>query len=70
MNQALEKLLKVSRDAHIPMPLDESETVERRLLEKPVLESRLLDDMEDLSSWRPVTDYVTMSLSEERCISG
>ena len=22
MNQALEKLLKVSRDAHIPMPLD------------------------------------------------
>ena len=70
MKEQLDQYLKASRDAHIPMPIDERETVERRLLEKPVIESRLLDDMEDLSAWRPVTDYVTMGLSTERCVSG
>ena len=49
------------------MPLDESETVERRLLEKPVLESRLLDDMEDLSAWMPVTE---MCIRDRRLTDG
>ena len=70
MNEQLKKLLDVSRDAHIPMPIDESETVEHRLLEKEVLESRLLDDMESLEHWTTMTEYVSMSLSDERCISG
>lgn len=57
MNQSLKAMIDASRDIHIPIPIDESETAEARLLKKPVLKNRLLDDMESLDHWQLITSY-------------
>ena len=45
MNAELKKILDASQDVHIPIPIDEEETAESRLVQKEVLKSRLIDDM-------------------------
>lgn len=51
MDKKLTAMLDRSRDIHVPIPIDENETAESRLLKKDVLKSRLIDDMEDLDNW-------------------
>ncbi|MBP8989050.1 MAG: glycoside hydrolase family 9 protein [Clostridia bacterium] len=63
-------LLDLSDDVHRPLPIDEQETAEFRLLSKPVLESRLIDDMESLDHWVTITDYMEIELSSLHYISG
>ncbi len=70
MNAKMEEMLRITEDIHIPIPLDESEMAELRMAEKPVLKSRLLDDMESLDTWRPVTKMAHIELTDERCVTG
>lgn len=70
MKENLDKILNITNDVHIPIPIDEDETAEARLLKKPVLESRLIDDMEDMEHWEAVNKHVTLEISKERCVSG
>lgn len=70
MRENLEKILDITNDVHIPIPINEEETAEARLLKKPVLESRLIDDMEDLSHWEAVNRHVSLEISKERFVSG
>ncbi len=51
MDKKLTAMLDQSKDIHIPIPIDESETAESRLVQKEVLKSRLIDDMESLEHW-------------------
>jgi len=70
MNAAFEKLLDQSNEIHIPLPLDERETADTRLKQKPVLESRVISDMESLDQWSPMTPYAKISLSDEQVYEG
>lgn len=70
MNDKILKMLEITEDIHRPIPLDENEMAENRLVQKEVLETRLIDDMEDLATWKPITKYIRLELSEERCVSG
>lgn len=70
MKEKLQKILEQTDDIHLPIPLDESEMAENRLVKKPVLETRLLDDMESLEHWETVTPYAEIELSSERCVEG
>ncbi len=70
MNAKMEEMLRITEDIHIPIPLDESEMAELRMAKKPVLKSRLLDDMESLDTWRPVTKMAHIELTDERSVSG
>ena len=70
MDHKLERLLQATHDVHTPIPIDESETAEYRMLQKDVLESRLIDDMESLEHFVPVTEWVRLDLSTERFVSG
>lgn len=70
MNEKINKMLELTNDIHLPIPLNEAEMAETRLAQKPVLESRLLDDMESLENWVAVTPYAEISLSPERCVCG
>ena len=47
MQERLRRYIDLSRDAHTIVPIDERETTDYRLRQKPVLESRLLDDMQE-----------------------
>jgi len=57
----------------LPMPNDYSNSIKTRWLNKPVLERRLLDDAEDLGSWKLVnTEQARGSLdvAPDRAVSG
>lgn len=64
------KMLDETRDVHKIWPVDETETTTYRLEKKPVLESRLLDDMQSLDTWEGVTPYVELSVSDEVLFEG
>lgn len=70
MNDRFKKLLDETNDVHTPLPVDERETAEARMLQKEVLETRLVDDMESLEHFTPVTEWAKLELSAERCVSG
>lgn len=70
MKEELMKILELTDDVHIPMPIDENETVEKRLLEKEVLEYKLIDDMESLNNIIPITENIKLELTKERFITG
>lgn len=59
MNEKLRRALDATNDVHRPMPIEERDTAEYRLAAKKVLRSRLIDDMESLDTWRPVTYAVS-----------
>ena len=50
--------LDLSRDAHIPMPIDEEEFAEARIAKKPVSRFHVVHDGESLEGWSPVTWHV------------
>lgn len=64
MNDKIRKMLQMTDNIHRPIPLDESEMAELRMAEKPVIESRLLDDMESLDNWEAVTPWAKLELSD------
>lgn len=70
MTERIKQLIDLTNDVHVPIPIDESETAEARLLKKRVLESRLIDDMETLDNFTPVTEWIKLELTRERCICG
>ena len=70
MHDRLQQLIDLSRDAHRIMPIDERETTDYRLRHKPVLETRLLDDMQSLSGWKALTPYANLELSDEHVLDG
>ncbi|MBP3644806.1 MAG: glycoside hydrolase family 9 protein [Clostridia bacterium] len=70
MQERLQKWIDQSRDAHRIMPIDERETTDYRLRLKPVLESRLLDDMQSLEHWKTLTPYASIELSDKYVLDG
>ena len=70
MQSRLQQWIDLSRDAHVIMPIDERETTDYRLRHKPVLETRLLDDMQSLSGWKALTPYANLELSDEHVLDG
>ncbi len=70
MDARLEKLLDISRDAHVIMPYDESETTDWRLEKKPVHKSVIIDECESLENWKPVTPYAKLELSDSESYDG
>jgi len=70
MKEKLKKLLEQTNNIHLPIPIDERETAEYRMMRKTVLESRLLDDMESVNGWEAVTPYASIELSSDRCVAG
>ena len=70
MQTRLQQWIDLSRDAHRIMPIDERETTDYRLLQKPVLENRLLDDMQSLEHWKTLTPYAHIELSQEHVLDG
>ena len=70
MQNRLQQWIDLSRDAHVIMPIDERETTDYRLRQKPVLETRLLDDMQSLEHWKALTPYAHLELSDEHALDG
>ncbi|MBQ7866924.1 MAG: glycoside hydrolase family 9 protein [Clostridia bacterium] len=70
MKERLQRLIDLSRDAHKIMPIDENETTDARLRTKPVIETRLLDDMQSLDGWKTLTPYAAIELSDEHVLDG
>lgn len=70
MQERLQQWIDLSRDAHTIMPVDEQETTDFRLRQKPVLESRLLDDMQSLKHWKALTPYAQFELSDAHVLDG
>lgn len=70
MQNRLQQWIDLSRDAHVIMPIDERETTDYRLRHKPVLETRLLDDMQSLSGWKALTPYANLELSDDHVLDG
>ncbi len=70
MQERLRRYIDLSRDAHSIVPIDERETTDYRLRQKPVLESRLLDDMQSLEHWKTLTPYAAIELSDEHVLDG
>ncbi len=70
MQNRLQQWIDLSRDAHVIMPIDERETTDYRLRNKPVLETRLLDDMQSLDGWKTLTPYAHIELSDEHVLDG
>jgi hypothetical protein len=57
----------------MPMPTDYTKAITAKWLAKPVSESRLIDGMEDLSSWKPINvgqAKGTITLTTERARQG
>lgn len=57
MREQLRRDLEKTRDVHRPLPIYYEETREARCEKKPVLETRLLDDMSTLDRWSTSTVY-------------
>jgi hypothetical protein len=53
----------------MPMPVDRAETADARWLKKPVIESKVLDDMENPAAWSH-RGQGTLSFTAERCKDG
>jgi len=70
MNEVLRKILDNTQDVHTIIPIDEGETAEKRMLEKQVLESRIIDDMESLEHFVPITPWAKLELTSERFLIG
>jgi len=70
MKERLQQLIDLSHDAHRMMPIDERETTDFRLRQKPVIETRLLDDMQSLDNWKTLTPYASIELSDEHVLDG
>ncbi len=70
MESRLQQFVDLSKDAHRIMPIDERETTNYRLRRKPVLETRLLDDMQSLDHWKALTPYAHLELSSEHVLDG
>lgn len=70
MHDRLQQWIDLSRDAHRIMPVDERETTDYRLRQKPVIENRLLDDMQSLDNWKALTPYAHIELSGEHVLDG
>ncbi len=70
MQNRLQQWIDLSRDAHVIMPVDERETTDYRLRQKPVLETRLLDDMQSLENWKTLTPYAHIELSDAHVLDG
>ena len=70
MNERLRLLIESSKDAHVIMPYDETETTDYRLEKKPALESVTLDDCESIDNWKAITEYADVSLSSEESFDG
>ena len=70
MQNRLQQWIDLSHDAHRIMPIDERETTDYRLRMKPVLETRLLDDMQSLDNWKALTPYANLELSDEHVLDG
>ena len=70
MQERLQQWIDLSHDAHRIMPIDERETTDYRLRQKPVLESCLLDDMQSLQHWKTLTPYAHIELSDEHVLDG
>lgn len=63
MKEKLRRILDATKNVYIPMPIEERDTAEYRLASKKVLDSRLIDGMEQLDNWRPVTYTVSAAVS-------
>lgn len=70
MNEKLKQILAATNDVHLPIQIDENETAEKRLLQKEVLESRVLADMESLDNIITITPWVKTELTKERFVDG
>ena len=70
MHNLLQQWIDLSHDAHQIMPVNERETTDYRLRQKPVIQSRLLDDMQSLEHWKPLTPYARIELSSEHVLDG
>lgn len=70
MHNRLQQWIDLSHDAHQIMPVNERETTDYRLRQKPVIQSRLLDDMQSLEHWKPLTPYARIELSSEHVLDG
>ena len=70
MKKDRHEMLLQSQNVHIPLPIDETETAEYRLLRKPVLENRLLDGMESLEHWTAVTPHAKIELASDHSVCG
>ncbi len=68
--KTLNDLLDRTHDVHIPIPVDSGASADERLRAKPVLASRLLDDMTSLRGWRAVTDLIKLELSSSHPLDG
>ncbi|MCX7711084.1 MAG: hypothetical protein N2484_14700, partial [Clostridia bacterium] len=62
-------MYKPSQLSHVPMEIDFNRTTTSRWLNKPVLASVLLDDMEAEASWQHL-GVGEMSFTQERCVDG
>ena len=62
MREQLKKDLAESRDVHLPLPIHYEETREARCEKKPVLKTRLLDDMLDFVIIRAVSRLTILAL--------
>ena len=69
IKQILDKEVYESKMVHIPMKINYQEMSNNRCFHKPVIESRLLDDMEDSSRWT-LEGPGEMSFTRERYIDG
>jgi len=70
MDTELRELLESTHDVHVPLPVDLTASADARLAAKPVLASRLLDDMQSLARWSALTDHIELSLSAEHTLHG
>ena len=70
MNEKLISLIMESRNAHVIMPYDETETTDWRLEKKPAIESVMLDECESIDCWRAVTEYAKVTLSQDESFDG
>ncbi|MEG2429771.1 MAG: hypothetical protein RSA99_05245, partial [Oscillospiraceae bacterium] len=70
MNEIMKKILEQTNEIHMPILIDEKETAEYRLQQKPVLKSKLICDMESLSNIKAITEFAKIELTKERCVFG
>ena len=70
MEERLLKHIALTDCAHKICPADETETTDYRLRAKPVLESRLIDDMQSLDHWKALTPYANLSITDSPSLDG
>jgi hypothetical protein len=63
LTEVFKKQLDLSDEIHIPLPIEESETQDARLMKKPVLENRLLSDGQSMEGWSLKTARYVVDLS-------